>query len=61
MFPVSEPTFNDLKYSSLFADIICEVGIKNKSYEEIQKRQSSSVGQISSNFTILREKHKDIF
>ena len=61
VFPVSEPTFNDLKYSSLFADIICEVGIKNKSYEEIQKRQSSSVGQISSNFTILREKHKDIF
>ena len=61
VFPVSEPTFNDLKYSSLFADIICEVGIKNKSYEEIQKRQSSSIGQISSNFTILRENHKDIF
>ena len=61
IFPIIEPTFDDLKYSSLFSDIICEVGIKNKGYEEIQKRQSSTVGQISSNFSILREKNKDIF
>ena len=61
IFPIMEPSFDDLKYSSLFSDIICEVGIKDKSYEEIQKRQSISVGQISTNFTILREKHKDIF
>ena len=61
IFPIMEPNFDDLKYSSLFSDIICEVGIKDKSYEEIQKRQSISVGQISTNFTILREKHKDVF
>ena len=61
IFPILDPTFDDLKYSSLFSDIICEVGIKNKGYEETQKRQSSTVGQISSNFSILREKNKDIF
>ena len=38
--PIFKPSFNDLKYATLFADMMCEVGIKNKNYEDIQKLQS---------------------
>ena len=61
IFPISNTSYEDLKYSSLFADIICEVGIENKNYEEVQKLQSSTVGQISSNFLVQRETKIDSF
>ena len=37
IFPVLDPTFDDLKYSSLFSDIICEVGIKIKAMRKFKK------------------------
>ena len=40
---------------------MCEVGIKDKNYEDIQKLQSETLGQISSNFTILREANNNNF
>ena len=55
VFPISSTSFEELNYSTLFADIICEVGIENKNYEEIQKLQSFTVGQISSNFVVQRD------
>ena len=61
IYPISSPDFDDLKYSTLFADILCEVGLKNENYEEIQKRQSKTVGQINSNFVVLRDRGDDIF
>ncbi|OUW59340.1 MAG: hypothetical protein CBD57_00590, partial [Candidatus Pelagibacter sp. TMED197] len=59
--PIFKPSFNDLKYATLFADMMCEVGIKDKNYEDIQKLQSETLGQISSNFTILREASNNKF
>ena len=59
--PILKPSFNDLKYATLFADIMCEVGIKDKNYEDIQKLQSETLGQISSNFTILRDANNNNF
>ena len=59
--PIFKPSFNDLKYATLFADMICEVGIKDKNYEDIQKLQSETVGQISSSFTTLREANNNNF
>ena len=61
VFPISNTSFEELNYSTLFADIICEVGIENKNYEEIQKLQSRTVGQISSNFVVQRENKIDSF
>ena len=40
---------------------ISEVGLKNQNYEEIQKRQSRTVGQINSNFVVLRDSGDDNF
>ena len=59
--PLIKPSFVDLEYATLFAYIMCEVGIKDKDYEYIQKLQSETLGLISSNFTILREVNNDIF
>ena len=61
IFPISNTSYEDLKYSNLFADIIFEVGIENKNYEEVQKLQSSTLGQISSNFVVQRESKIDSF
>ncbi len=58
---IIKPTFDDLKYATLFADIMCEVGIKEKNYEDIQKLQSEILGQITSNFTILRDVNNSSF
>ena len=59
--PIIKPSFDDLNYATLFADIMCEVGIKDKNYEDIQKLQSEILGQISSNFTILRDVNNNSF
>ena len=61
IYPILKPKPNDLKYSTLFSDIICEVGIKNSSYEQIQKRQSQTVGQIGSNFILISNHEQDTF
>ena len=55
IYPILNPSYNDLAYSTLFADIMCEVGIKDKNYEQIQQLQSQTLGQISSSFIVMKK------
>ena len=48
LFPCSSLTNEELLFSSLYTFIITEVGIQDKSYEEIQAHQSKISGGISS-------------
>jgi Zn-dependent M16 (insulinase) family peptidase len=56
VFPLMETTFDDLTYSNLFSDIVTSVGVNGNTYEEIQHRQSMSVGGIGFSLYILPEK-----
>ena len=49
-YQIKNPTFDDLKLSSFFSNIITEVGVGKNSYEKIQQEQSITVGNIGAQF-----------
>ncbi len=53
VFPMHKVSYDDLKFSNLFSDIVTNVGINGKPYEEIQHRQSLTTGGIGFSFYIL--------
>ena len=53
IFPCSPLTEDEFKVASLFTNTLTDVGIGNKSYEEVQKIQSAVTGGISANFTLI--------
>ena len=53
ILPCSPLTENEFKVASLFANTLTDVGIGNKSYEEVQKIQSAVTGGISASFTLI--------
>jgi len=53
ILPCSPLTEDEFKVASLFANTLTDVGIGNKSYEEVQKIQSAVTGGISASFTLI--------
>jgi len=53
VLPCSPLTDNEFKVASLFTNTLTDIGIGNKSYEEIQKIQSAVTGGISASFTLI--------
>ena len=54
--PCKKLSMDEFKVASLFTNTLTDVGIGNKSYEEIQKIQSAFTGGISSSFTLIPNK-----
>ena len=55
LFPCSNLTNEELLFSSLFTFILTEVGIENKSYEEIQAHQSKISGGMGASIKLQTE------
>ena len=53
VLPCSPLTDNEFKVASLFTNTLTDIGIGNKSYEEVQKIQSAVTGGISASFTLI--------
>ena len=53
ILPCSPLTEDEFKVASLFANTLTDVGIGDKSYEEVQKIQSAVTGGISASFTLI--------
>ena len=53
ILPCNPLTKDEFKVASLFTNTLTDVGIGNKSYEEVQKIQSAMTGGISANFTLI--------
>ena len=53
ILPCSPLSNEEFKIASLFANTLTDVGVGNKSYEEIQKIQSAITGGISANFILI--------
>jgi Zn-dependent M16 (insulinase) family peptidase len=58
ILPCSPLTEDEFKVASLFANTLTDVGIGNKSYEEVQKIQSAVTGGISASFTLIPNKNE---
>ena len=58
ILPCSPLTEDEFKVASLFANTLTDVGIGNKSYEEVQKIQSAVTGGISASFTLIPNKNQ---
>ena len=56
LLPCKNLTKDEFKVASLFTNTLTDVGIGNKSYEEIQKIQSALTGGISSSFSLIPNK-----
>ena len=52
LFPFKNLTNDELLFSSLYTFILTEVGLKNKTYEEIQAHQSKITGGINASFKL---------
>ena len=52
LFPLKNLTNDELLFSSLYTFILTEVGLKNKTYEEIQAHQSKITGGINASFKL---------
>ena len=53
ILPCNPLSNEEFKIASLFTNTLTDVGVGNKSYEEIQKIQSAITGGISANFTLI--------
>ena len=53
ILPCSPLTNDEFKVASLFTNTLTDVGLGDKSYEDIQKIQSAYTGGISANFTLI--------
>ena len=53
IFPCKNLSKEEFKLASLFTNTLTDIGIGDKSYEEVQKIQSSITGGISANFMLL--------
>ena len=53
VLPCSPLTDKEFKVASLFTNTLTDIGIGNKSYEEVQKIQSAVTGGISASFTLI--------
>tara|TARA_B100000575_G_scaffold130783_1_gene104228 strand:- start:2214 stop:5078 length:2865 start_codon:yes stop_codon:yes gene_type:complete len=53
IFPCKNLSEDEFKFSSLYASILSNIGLGNKSYEEIQKLQSATTGGVSASFILI--------
>ena len=53
IFPCNNLSIEEFKVSSLFANTLTDLGLEDKSYEEVQKIQSAITGGISSSFVLI--------
>ena len=59
VFPLIDTSFKDLTFSNLFSDIVTNVGVNRKTYEEIQHRQSLTTGGIGFSLYVLPHEESD--
>ena len=52
-YGLTNPSFKDLKFGSLFSTVVSDVGIIGSSYEDVQKRQSLVLGDLGFRFNYL--------
>ena len=60
LFPIKNLTSEELVFSSLYTFILTEVGLKNKTYEEVQAHQSSLTGGLNAAIRLQTNIKKDL-
>ena len=59
IYPCENLTLEEFGASRIYGDLLTEIGLSNKSFEEIQRQQASITGGISASFILLPDNDKD--
>ena len=59
IYPCENLTLEEFGASRIYGDLLTEIGLSNKSFEEIQRQQASITGGISASFILLPDNDND--